>query len=408
MIEKSRKVFPSGLLVASVRAAAALAAFTVLTACAAADNAMPEDIGTGGSGGTAGSGGGGSMPSAGSPGTGGTPASDAGDAGPRDGGRTTLLDNPVADLPQDLVDVGIYTAIPSLTMTDARAFYYEPKHALWSNGLEKSRFMVLPKGAKIDTSVRDAWNFPVGTLFVKTFSYRDSTGKVIPIETRLIRRVSNTGEVFEQWTFDVYEWNAGGTAAKLIDIKLRTPRQAIVDGKTITHNIPKLADCWNCHIANKTPIIGFDELRLNSVLQGQTQAQLDKVIGSGWLSAAPAKPWLVITDPNPLQEQVFQYIQANCAHCHNGEERLEPGARYPGLDLRWDKILKNTVNIMTMTVGTASGYRIVPGDPSKSILFLGVSRQGSAEVKPMPLVGVDVVDAKAVEMLRQWITALKP
>jgi hypothetical protein len=101
-------------------------------------------------------------------------------------------------------------------------------------------------------------------------------------------------------------------------------------------------------------------------------------------------------------------LQGNCAHCHNGEERLEPGARYPALDLRWDKILKNTVNVMTMTVGTASGYRIVPGDPMKSILFFGVSRTGSAEVKPMPLVGVDVVDAKAVEMLRQWITALKP
>jgi hypothetical protein len=399
MFETSKRAF---------QAAAAVVALTAFNACAPADNINPNGMGTGGSSGTAGSGGGGSMASGGSAGTGGTPSGDAGDAGMPDGGKTTLLDNPVGDLPQDLVDVGIYTAIPSLTMTDPRAFYYEPKHALWSNGLDKSRFMILPKGAKIDTSVRDAWNFPVGTLFVKTFSYRDAMGKVIPIETRLIRRVSDTGEVFEQWTFDVYEWNAQATGAKLIDIKLRTARQAIVDGKTITHNIPKLADCWNCHIANKTPIIGFDELRLNSTLQGQTQVQLDKVIAGGWLSAAPVKPWAAITDPNPLQQQVFQYIQGNCVHCHNGEERLEPGARYPALDLHPDKILKNTVNVMTMTVGTASGYRIVPGDPMKSILFLGVSRQGSTEVKPMPLVGVDVVDAKAVEMLRQWITALKP
>ena len=110
--------------------------------------------------------------------------------------------------------------MPSLTMTDPRAFYYEPKHPLWSNGLDKSRFMILPKGAKIDTSVRDAWTFPVGTLFVKTFSYRDPGGKVIPIETRLIRRVADTGEVFEQWTFDVYEWDAGATGAKLIDIQI--------------------------------------------------------------------------------------------------------------------------------------------------------------------------------------------
>ena len=392
---------------AGIRAAVAFLSSIALSACASADNATPYGVGAGASGGKAGAGGG-STSSGGSAGTAGTPSTDAGDAGARDGGSKTLIDDPLGDLPQDLADVGIYTAMPSLTMTDPRAFYYEPKHPLWSNGLDKSRFMILPKGAKIDTSVRDTWNFPVGTLFVKTFSYRDPGGKVIPIETRLIRRVLDAGEVFDQWTFDVYEWDAGATGAKLIDIKLRTMRQAIVDGKTILHNIPKLADCWNCHIANKTPIIGFDELRLNSMLQGQTQLQLDKVIGSGWLSAAPAKPWVAITDPNPLQEQVFQYIQGNCAHCHNGEDRLEPGARYPALDLRWDKILKNTVNVMTMTVGTASGYRIVPGDPMKSILFLGVSRTGSAEVKPMPLVGVDVVDAKAVEMLRQWMTALKP
>ncbi len=383
---------------------AGLALGALIGCSSPADDGSPMGaMGGGGStGGTAGQHPGGS---AGAPVDGGTGMPDG--AGAVDAGPATLIDDPLGAPPMNLADVGIFTAMPDTTKTHARAFYYEPKHPLWSNGLDKSRFMVLPQGKTIDTTVRDGWDFPVGTLFFKTFSYQNAAGKLTPVETRLIRRVSTTGEIYEQWEFYVYQWNAEATAATLADIKVRIPRDVFIDGKMITHNIPKQADCWNCHIANKSPIIGFDELRLNSRLTGQTAFQLDVVIGKGWLTAPPPKPWVAITDPDPLQEQAFQYIQANCVHCHNGEqEPREPGARYPKLDLRWDHVLQQTINKMTETVGTGTGIRIVPGDPSKSLLYVAMSRQ-NVEVKPMPLVGVDLVDAKGLKLIGDWITALK-
>jgi hypothetical protein len=180
----------------------------------------------------------------------------------------------------------------------------------------------------------------------------------------------------------------------------------------VEHTIPRRNDCWNCHIGNKSPIIGFDELRLNVPAEGKTQTQLQEVIARGWLTQPPTAPFLQITDANPLQRQVKEWIHGNCAHCHNGEPVLEPGARYPALDLRWDKFMADAIGKPTMTVGTAVGTRIVPGRPNQSILFLAVegpmNSAMNAQVKIMPPVGVNVTDKAAIAALRQWITALPP
>lgn len=340
--------------------------------------------------------------------------SDGGNTG--DGGPVmSLLDNPLGPLPQDLKDVGLFTAYPALTTVDPRAFYFEPRYPLWSDGLEKARYAVLPKGKQIDTAVRDAWEFPVGMLMFKTFSFKDPAagGKLRPVETRLIRRVSNTGDFTDQWDFQVYQWNDAGTSATLANIDKVIPREVTVDGQKFTHNIPSTKQCWNCHIANKAPMIGFDELRLNIKVGTATATQLDQVVAKQWLTKAPVAPLLEVTGGRtPLEKSVMEYVQANCAHCHNGEQPRQPGARYPMLDLRWDHLIKSTVNIMTMTVGTASGVRIVPGDPAKSILLQAMKAianpAANIEVKPMPVVGVSRMDQKAVDMVEMWIKTLTP
>jgi cytochrome c553 len=339
-----------------------------------------------------------------------------GDTGTSDGGPvTSLLDNPTGPMPKDLKDVGLFTAYPALTTVDARAFAFEPRYPLWSNGLEKARYAVLPKGKQIDTTMRDAWEFPVGTLMFKTFSFKDPAmaGKLRPVETRVIRRVADTGLFEDQWDFQVYQWNDAGTGATLADIKKVIPRQVTVDGETFTHNIPSIKMCWNCHIANKAPVIGFDELRLNWKPGSATTTLLDQVVAKQWLTKPPVAPLLEVTGGRtPLETSVMEYLQANCAHCHNGEMPRQPGARYPMLDLRSDKLIKSTVNVMTMSVASAAGTRIVPGDPTKSILLLAMKAiadpAANTEVKPMPAVGVDRMDKKNVDMVEQWIKALKP
>ena len=330
-----------------------------------------------------------------------------------DGGvATTLIDDPlVVTLPASLKDTGAFPAFPDVDQLHPRAYAFKPKHELWSNGLGKARFAVLPVDKKIDSTIRDAWDFPVGALFFKTFFQEPgAAGKPRPVETRLIRRLATTGEPQEQWEFSVYRWNDMGTDAALAEIRNRIPVQVTAGGATFMHDIPKRGDCWNCHVANKAPIIGFDELRLNVALPGKAQTQLQEVIAKGWLTQAPATPFAEITDSNPTQRAVKEWIHGNCAHCHNKELPLEPGARYPELDLRWDKFMADAINKRTMTVGTAGGVRIVPGRPLQSILFLAVegpmNSANNSEVKIMPPVGVNVTDKQAIATLRQWITSL--
>jgi len=110
----------------------------------------------------------------------------------------------------------------------------------------------------------------------------------------------------------------------------------------------------------------------------------------------------------PLETEALAYLHANCAHCHNGEEVQEPGARYPHLDLRYHKVIENTVNLMTMTIGTTSGIRVVPGDPANSFLLQSMMALDKpvGDVKAMPPVGVDRGDAQGIDLVDRWIRSL--
>lgn len=344
-------------------------------------------------------------------------------------GPFNLMTNPTGTLPPNLADLGVFTAFPDVTRLHARAYAFAPKHELWSNGLAKSRFVILPANGKVDITNREAWEFPVGTLFFKTFFSVDAAGKQTPIETRLIRKISDKVvrdpdmagmpidpgmTALAQWDFNVWEWNAAGTAASLLELRQRVPRMVPVGTAMVTHNIPKRGDCWNCHVANKSIVIGFDELRLNWKSPATAATTLlQDVAAKGMLSAAPPAAPMVVTGRNPTETAALEYLQGNCAHCHNGEQvAREPGARYPALDLRFNNAVKATVGIMTMTVGSKSGIRIVPRDPAKSILLEAVEAIGNPnadpEVKPMPTVGVDRLDPKAAMLLRAWIAIVTP
>jgi hypothetical protein len=350
---------------------------------------------------------------AGMPPDSGAPATDGGtggDAAP----AVSLFVDPLAAPPTNLKDVGLFTAFPDLTKVDPRAFPFVPRYPLYSNGLDKIRFAVLPPNTKIDTTTRDSWDFPVGTLMFKTFTFKDPArgGADRPVETRLIRRVSAMGPIEEQWEFRVWEWNEEGTAATLLDGRRRVPRQVAVGGQMFMHNIPSKQDCWKCHIANKSPVIGFDELRLNHTLPGNPQSLLQQVVAKQWLTRPPMAPFLEVTGGrNATERQVLEYAQANCVHCHNGvREPREPGQRYADLDLTPAVLVRSTVNQMTMSTGTAPGVRVLPGDPMRSILFLALRAVDdptvSTEVKPMPLVGVDRSDRTAIDLFQRWIMAL--
>jgi hypothetical protein len=389
---------------------------------------------SGGSGGN--NSGGATNPDSGSPGSGGSAGGDAGTdvGGPVEEDCTatpkSLLCDPVQKMPKSIKDLGIFPSAPDFSKHPARLIEYVPDPPLYSDGMEKQRFLLLPKGKKIDNTNRKVWMFPEGTVFIKTFFDDAAGGKLRPIETRFIR----TGGVFE-YEFFVYQWNATGTDAALVvsdidgdinkDVSVPITISHMEDGKMLTinggqpfqHTLPSRQACGNCHeesgMVGQT-FIGFDEIRLNSKFPATApKTQLQQLGDAGiFTTAVPATP-TAITDANPLLLRVKRFVFGNCAHCHNGRTVF---------NMAPDVFVANTVGKMTeaQSVVPPKGWlRVVPGSPDTSVVYVQAERTKlpppvvvdgmETRLRPMPPVGVaDIaVPVDAVADLRAWIMSLK-
>lgn len=280
------------------------------------------------------------------------PSSDAGPAtdGPSQladctaAGPGSLLCNPLRKMPKTIKETGLFPAAPDFSVRPASMHEYVPRPELWSDGMSKQRFLLLPSGKKIDNSNRKAWIFPVGTIFIKTF-FDDggATGKPRPIETRFIRQVGVKGAAVE-YEFYVYEWDEARTDATLLvddangDILAEKPVMVTIgrtdngqpftvnSGQPFPHVIPSRDACGACHEENAKvaqTFIGFDEIRLNTKFdQASAKTQLqeffERGVFAGGLPASPA----TITDTsndNGRFLRVKQFVFGNCVHCHHGQ-----------------------------------------------------------------------------------------
>jgi hypothetical protein len=312
---------------------------------------------------------------------------------------SSVLCMPLAPLPMSLRDTGIFPSFPNVDVLAPNVHAFVPGVQLWSNGLHKKRQVILPKGQKVDTSTREAWVFPTGTIFVKTF-LSDGPPAMKPIETRIIRRTDNP-DPFEQYKFDVYKWNDAGTEATLINIDDRTPVSVMVGGRSFMHQIPSREDCKKCHGTNDTVVIGFDEIRLNAPLAAGGKMQLETFAAAGFFSRSPPSPVAQITDPDPMTQAVKRYVYGNCYHCHNGNDST-------AFAMPPDDFVMAVVRQPTMGSGTAPGTRVVPGNPNMSVFYRQMTRMNlMMGYNPMPPVGVEVADPDALTLVRQWIMSLR-
>ena len=299
----------------------------------------------------------------------------------------TLLADPSAALPDDLADLGIYPAVPDLTVVPAGVVPYEPSWPLWSNGSAKHRYLAMPAGTQIDVADPSAWRFPAGAVLVKTFLYDDGEGCAVPVETRVMRMTDDGS-----WDFAAYGWDETGESATRLDLTLPVPRPVQVDGETFDHHVPAEIDCRSCHETGLGDALGLDPTQLSA-------AQLQVL--QPWLSA-PVTPTPVPAS-DEATEAVLGLFVGNCVHCHNGGDG--PAAAF---DLRPAVALANTIDVPTDSSASAAGIRIVPGDPEASILFAAYSGEtDDPEVSPMPPVGVDRRDAASIERLRTFIEGLR-
>src|SRR5205085_1649523 len=83
---------------------------------------------------------------------------------------------------------------------------YSVNSPLWSDGAAKERFIAIPGDGKIDVMPTRGWNFPEGTVLVKTFSLDNQR-----IETRLLTKQQG------QWVGYSYQWKDDQSDADLVE-----------------------------------------------------------------------------------------------------------------------------------------------------------------------------------------------
>lgn len=295
-------------------------------------------------------------------------------------GPATWIDDPSAEMPAELAELGVYPDPADRERLHPRALAYEPQHPLWTNGSDKQRFLVLPEGERVENGA-GAWSFPVGTVLVKTFSYEGR-----PVETRILLR----GE--EDWHYAVYAWNEDGTGAALLDITRPTPVEVEAFGERFQHDIPSERQCRTCHASTDVSVLGFSEVQLAESLP-------DLAARGVFAEPPPAAPERIEHEDARTQE-VLRYFRGNCVHCHNGT--VGPSTAF---DLRHDAALENLIGVEATSGAVAGGLRVAPGEPEESVLFQSFSGMNDL---PMPLLGVQRRDAAAITMFHEWIESLEP
>ena len=291
---------------------------------------------------------------------------------------------------------------------------YAPNGVLFADYAAKHRFIYTPSAAKITYSPTEPWTFPEGSIIVKTFAQprdlRDVEMGEQLIETRLL--------IFQegQWKPHTYLWNDEQNEASRTVAGAAVPVTWIhSDGTTRSNTfaVPNSNQCLNCHgKPGVTNLIGVRTRQLNRDFDygdGPVN-QIDHLVSlqqfDGAIEDAAAREVL----PEPfgtasLADRARAYLEVNCAHCHNPSG----AAKDSGLFLSSDITEPVDFGICRRPVaaGSAAGgnlHDIQPGAPDESILVFRMD-SADAEVR-MPELGRNQIDDEAVELIREWITAM--
>lgn len=290
--------------------------------------------------------------------------------------------NPAQPLPERLAEVGLFEDIAT-RKPYADLVAYVPNHPLYSNGLDKERYLYLPEGMKIQVGSAEPWTFPVGTVLVKTFLYQGS-----PVETRLIFRTS------DGWDYGAYQWLPDGSNAHVLEGNWAEVPLTL-DGGELVHTIPARLDCRTCHETHEavaaSPVLGI------SSLQADTDLVEAEVFSETPDTTSP-------TGRTDEESAALSYFVGNCISCHNGGDTINSSfSLYP------EHAVANTVNQPTESE-TGEGIRVVPGDPEQSVLYVTAvdawSPHYRGPFKAMPPIGVDVADPNAKSVFGTWIEGL--
>lgn len=305
---------------------------------------------------------------------------------------------PTTGLPTDVFCVGLYRNHDPLLFAPEN-MPYTPGVTLWSDGAEKQRFLQLPPSTTIDTSVFDAWRFPVGTKAFKEFRVDGAL-----VETRVLWKQADAS-----WEAGTYVWDDTGEAT------LNTESHGII--LPSGYEIPTHKDCDKCHHGGADTLLGVEAVAL--ALPTASGATLTELAQRGLLSNPVAITTVRLPEDSTNKAgAALGFLHANCGMpCHSsrglGEEtqllmRLTADELWPtALPATMTGTYLATVNQPPTTAAVASRFpgaqRITPGAHEQSVVWLMSHLRGNYQMPPLVSHRVDDAGTQA---LADWIDAL--
>jgi hypothetical protein len=313
--------------------------------------------------------------------------------------------------PTDLRCTGLYADWASKTIATGLA-EYDPGLHFWSDGADKTRWIALPPGQKIDSTDMDEWTFPVGTKIWKEFRLAlgdagadagQDGGAETRIETRMLwKRAAGS------WYRTTYRWTDDGVS----DATELTTGQTNVAGTT--YEVPSQSDCDTCHNGRIDGVMGFEAVALSSPLaSGLTMQALTT---QGLLTAPPSSP--IVIPGSAGDAALLGWMHMNCGvSCHNrGNGAAAITHFYLRLDVGTLATEKSTDayttgwNVVTQNFsipGVSTTYRFHSCDVGASASYYRADERdgvdGTATGVQMPPLVSHLVDAVDVAAMQTWI-----
>lgn len=336
--------------------------------------------------------------------------------------------------PERLSDWHVVFRDGGVLKLNERVVPYDLNTPLFSDYAHKLRTVWMPAASAAKYSPTESFDFPVGTVFSKTFYFpragaatvsrtsdqsRDFSGlglnldNVRLIETRLLVRREHGWEALP------YVWNAEQTDAELA----RTGDELALDlvsaggeHEAFTYVVPNQNQCAGCHVTDlKTKSIapiGPKARHLNrdyAYAEGR-ENQLSYLEKVGYLTGLPNLPevprnanWMDTSQP--LEARARAYLDVNCGHCHNAKGAADTTALNFDIASPLDRHLGLCKPPVAAGRGTGDHlFDIVPGHPDDSILPFRMATKETGVM--MPEQGRDIVHREGVELIRAWIAAM--
>ena len=336
-----------------------------------------------------------------------------------------------AAFPRKLSETGLFLSVKDHQPAPG-LLPYEVNVPFWSDFAVKDRYVVLPASERVKYQEKDKWEFPIGTVFIKTFwMHRDRVlfRDPLRIETRLFVRSP------EGWAGYTYAYSRDQSDALLVEqgqmlsVEIKTEKGPVLQ----PYYIPSSVDCMTCHTKSEGFVLGLTTRQMNREMnyRGDSQNQIDLWTKLGVFMSSPPKPaskqeafpdWgfgnlnrasvasvpkaetvdaprLLTGDPSKLARA---WLDVNCAMCHRPNS-IGPSNR----DMRFHTPLEQAKLVGEAPKHghlTAPGGSVIQGgDPHQSELYLRAAQRGEWQMPPLT---TSIPDERGLQVLRNWIEGL--